>query len=82
MELNPCVCFYCHNKTSTIYKSMSKVFNNKQYMLNNIPMFFCKECDELFYPEAVLKLFKRVHWQTLGKSDYEFEFLERNAPRE
>ena len=59
---------------------MKKNVNSNIYVINNIPMFQCKKCNEFFYPDNVLKLFRKINWEKLSKNLYEFEYLERNAP--
>ncbi|MGE5473552.1 MAG: YgiT-type zinc finger protein [Ignavibacteriales bacterium] len=82
MTYKPCSCFYCQNQTKLQLKSIKKSINNKLYTINNVPIFYCEECEEIFYPDSVIKVFNKVDWKLLVSNIYDFEYLQRNIRKE
>lgn len=61
---------------------MKKNVNSKNYNINNVPLYYCSECEEIFYPDFVIKVFNRLDWKLLAGSTYEFDYLQRNIRKE
>jgi len=82
MTLKPCTCFYCEKKTAVTFKSLKKSFNNKLYTINNVPIYYCTKCEEIFYPDFVIKVFNKIDWRILINNTYDFGYLQRNIPKD
>lgn len=68
-------CFYCGRKTDLIYKEIRKSFNHKMVTIYNVPLFYCKNCREVFYPDFVIDAFKNFAKSEEQPSKCDFKSL-------
>ncbi|MGE5329855.1 MAG: YgiT-type zinc finger protein [Deltaproteobacteria bacterium] len=68
-------CFYCGKKSEIIHKDLRKNLNGKMVLIKNVPLYNCKSCREVFYPNHVIKLLNKLPSLNLEKNEYEFESL-------
>ncbi len=66
-------CFYCGKKTELIYKDVRRPVNGKMTTINNVPLFSCKSCREVFFPAFVIQVLNKIQRLELDSSRYSFE---------
>ncbi len=71
-------CFYCGKKTELIYKEIRKPVNGKIMVINDVPLFSCKSCREVFYPSFVIQVLNKIQKLELDSSRYSFESICKN----
>lgn len=68
-------CFYCGRKTELVYKEIRKSFNQKMVTIHNVPLFHCKDCREVFYPDFVIDAFNNFAKLDVQTSNCDFKSL-------
>lgn len=68
-------CFYCGKKYEMIYKDLRKTYGGKIVLIKNVPLYNCKSCREVFYPNFVIKILNKLAALKLDKNEYEFDLL-------
>ncbi|MGE5474997.1 MAG: YgiT-type zinc finger protein [Ignavibacteriales bacterium] len=68
-------CFYCGKKSEVIHKDLRKPYNDRMILIKNVPLYNCKSCREVFYPNYVIKILNKLQSLKLDKNEYDFESL-------
>lgn len=68
-------CFYCGKKTETIYKEIRRPCSGKMVTIQNVPLFSCKSCREIFYPFFVISVLNSMSKAELNSARYDFKDL-------
>ena len=74
-QTNNIFCYYCGKKTETIYKEFRRPINGRMLLIHNVPLFFCRGCREIFYPDFVINVFNNIPKLELNSNKYKFEFI-------
>jgi len=68
-------CFYCGKKSEITHKDLRKTYNGKMILIKDVPLYNCKSCREVFYPNYVIKIFNKLPNLNLDKNEYDFNYL-------
>ena len=79
MDLNKSsFCYYCGKKTEIIHKQIRRSFNGRMVTIHNVPMFFCRSCREIFFPNYVINIFNAMSKLELDSTYFDFGTIFNN----